>query len=272
MNFSSNLKFADLSVVIPCYNSQETILRAIDSVLNQTLLPKEIIIVDDCSNDSTLQILNDVVSVYNGSVQILITRNSTNRGASFSRNKGWDQSTCKFVAFLDSDDSWFSNKIEIQYRFMFGNKDCHFSGHKCSFDQNSDFDYDKIVFEKISPRQILVSNPYPTPSVILRRDLPFRFDVNLKRLEDQLLWAEIALSGHACYYSSTPLAFVHKPSYGVGGLSRSILKMEFGELKMYYLLFKKKYINAFSFIFFELFSLCKFSRRLVLYTFRKISS
>jgi len=269
MSSASNERFADVSVVIPCYNSQETILRALDSVFRQTLLPCELIIVDDCSHDDTFKILQDLVINYKGSVRIVIEQNRVNRGASFTRNRGWDLSTCAFVAFLDADDSWFHNKIEIQYSWM-SRHDCHFSGHKCSFDQKSNFDFENIVFTKISPWRILISNPYPTPSVMLRRDLPFRFDVSLKRLEDQLLWSEIALSEHGCYYCSTPLAFVHKASYGVDGLSKNILQMEVGELMMYRALYCRKYINILTFIYFEMFSLCKFCRRLVLFSLRKI--
>jgi glycosyltransferase involved in cell wall biosynthesis len=270
MSSAFNEHLADVSVVIPCYNSQETILRALDSVLRQSLLPRELIVVDDCSNDGTVKVLKDLVTSYKGPARILIEVNSVNRGASFTRNKGWDLSTCDFVAFLDSDDSWFHNKIEIQYDWMLRNEDCHFSGHKCSFDQKRDFDFADIVFTKISPWRILISNPYPTPSVMLRRDLPFRFDVSLKRLEDQLLWSEIALSKYGCYYCSTPLAFVHKASYGEDGLSKNILQMEIGELMMYNSLYKKKYISFFLFILFQIFSLCKFCRRLVLFSLRKI--
>ena len=269
MSPAFNEHLSDVSVVIPCYNSQKTILRAMDSVLRQSLLPHEIIVVDDCSDDCTVEVLKDLIMSYKGPVRILIEVNSMNRGASFTRNKGWDLSTCAFVAFLDSDDSWFHNKIEIQYGWMLRNGDCHFSGHKCSFDQKSNFDFDDIVFTKISPWRILISNPYPTPSVMLRRDLPFRFDVSLKRLEDQLLWSEIALSEYGCYYCSTPLAFVHKASYGVDGLSKNIFQMEVGELMMYRALYCRNYLNIFTFVFFEIFSLCKFCRRLVLFSLRK---
>lgn len=268
MSFVLNL--ADLSVVIPCYNSQDTILRALDSVFNQTLLPCEIVIVDDCSSDDTFKILKNVISNYKGLVRILIEKNDVNRGVSFSRNKGWELATCSFVAFLDADDSWHNKKIEIQYKWMLMNDDCHLSGHKCSFKNKSDFEFDNIVFDKVSPWRILISNPYPTPSVMLRRNLPLRFDVSLDRLEDQLLWAEIAMSGYGSYYSSTPLAFVHKAAYGVDGLSKNFIKMEFGELKMYHILYKKRYLGLFPYIFFEIFSLFKFCRRLVLLALRKI--
>lgn len=270
MSSALNKHYADVSVVIPCYNSQKTILRALDSIFKQTLLPREIVIVDDCSADYTLSVLKDFFCNYKGSVRILIENNLVNRGVSYTRNKGWDLSSCAFIAFLDSDDSWFPNKIEIQFGWMLRNRACHFSGHKCSFDKKYNFEFDNLVFTKISPWRILISNPYPTPSVMLRRDLPFRFDESLKRLEDQLLWAEIAMSGYGSSYCSTPLAFVHKAAYGDGGLSKNIIKMEIGELKMYYTLYKKKYLNVFSCIFFEIFSLCKFFRRLILLSLRKI--
>jgi hypothetical protein len=72
---------------------------------------------------------------------------------------------------------------------------------------------------------LLLSNPFPTASVVLRRDLPFRFNEDFRRVEDFLLWAQIAFSGHRCARVNQVLAIWHKPNYGAGGLSDDLAAM-----------------------------------------------
>jgi hypothetical protein len=71
----------------------------------------------------------------------------------------------------------------------------------------------------------LLNNPFPTASVVLRRDLPFRFDEHYRRVEDFLLWAQIAFSGYRCARINQTLAAWHKPNYGAGGLSEDLAAM-----------------------------------------------
>ena len=95
------------SVVIPTYNRAHVLVRAIDSVLNQTVKAAEIIVVDDGSNDQTRALVeNDYPDV------ILITQE--NQGVSVARNNGFDHVNSDWVALLDSDDEWLSRKMELQ--------------------------------------------------------------------------------------------------------------------------------------------------------------
>lgn len=97
----------NVSVVIPCFNRKKTLSRSIDSVVNQTYKPSEIIIVDDGSTDGTRDfILNSYPNI-----KYFF---QPKKGVSSARNKGIRESSSDWVAFLDSDDEWLPQKLEKQ--------------------------------------------------------------------------------------------------------------------------------------------------------------
>jgi glycosyltransferase involved in cell wall biosynthesis len=102
-----------ISIVMPSYNTAEYISETIESVLNQSYVNWELIIVDDCSNDQT----EEIVYSYKDS-RIYFYKNEKNCGAAISRNKGIRLARGEWIAFLDSDDLWANNKLEKQLRFM----------------------------------------------------------------------------------------------------------------------------------------------------------
>lgn len=100
-----------VSVIIPTYNRADTLCRAVDSALQQTYGNVEIIIVDDGSTDHTRQALQP----YADSVRILC---QTNQGPSAARNRGIEVSQGEIIAFLDSDDVWLPEKLDLQVRLF----------------------------------------------------------------------------------------------------------------------------------------------------------
>jgi glycosyltransferase involved in cell wall biosynthesis len=102
-----------ISVIIPTYNRAETIERAVESVLNQTCQDFELRVVDDGSSDNTSSILSKYFSLKN-----FFYHKIPNRGVSFARNYGVDSSEGEYLAFLDSDDEWHSDKLEKQLKFI----------------------------------------------------------------------------------------------------------------------------------------------------------
>ena len=106
----------DISVVIPTYNRYNFLKRAIKSVLNQTFKAKEIIVVDDGSNDNTYKIKDEFKDIK------YICYNE-NKGVSFARNIGILNAKYDYVAFLDSDDEWHKDKLKEQVDFFKKNKD-----------------------------------------------------------------------------------------------------------------------------------------------------
>lgn len=95
------------SVVIPAFNAERTIRRAIDSVLEQNLLPFEIIVVDDGSTDST----KELAESYGGITKCI---SQCNAGVSTARNVGIDAAKGEWIAFLDADDVWFPDRLRLQ--------------------------------------------------------------------------------------------------------------------------------------------------------------
>ena len=111
----------DCSVVIPVYNRRELIERAIGSVLLQTVAPREIIVVDDGSEDGT----SDFVRSQFPRVKVLTQQRS---GVSAARNFGVVESQGEWIAFLDSDDEWLPAKIQMQEQWLQNNPEirvCH---------------------------------------------------------------------------------------------------------------------------------------------------
>ena len=111
-----------VSIIMPSYNTGRFIKETIESVLAQSYTTWELIIVDDCSNDNT----DDVVSQYLADERIHYIKNDTNSGAAVSRNRALREAKGKWIAFLDSDDLWEPDKLQKQISFMKENG-CHFS-------------------------------------------------------------------------------------------------------------------------------------------------
>ena len=103
----------DVSVVMPAYNCEKYIAKAIDSVLEQKV-NLELIIINDCSKDN----VDDVVNKYIDDPRVKYIHNKENLGVARSRNKGVYMAEGRYIAFLDSDDWWTSDKLEKQLKLM----------------------------------------------------------------------------------------------------------------------------------------------------------
>ena len=108
-----------VSIVTPSFNCSEFIGMAIESVLAQSYHNWEMLITDDCSTDGTQEILQEYARK-DSRIKVYTLEN--NRGAGVARNNSIKNSSGKYIAFLDGDDMWFSNKLERQVSFMQENK------------------------------------------------------------------------------------------------------------------------------------------------------
>lgn len=261
-------KYADVSVVIPCYQSSRTIQRALDSVFKQTLKPKEVILIDDASGDDTIDMLLAIEKQFNGWVKIV--RLEINSGAGEARNAGWDIATGNYVAFLDADDTWHLDKLKIQYEYMENEPDVVLSGHHCEFIKKTNAVHSKshkYKITSISKYATLIKNPFSTPTVMIKRDCNLRFHRGKRYAEDFFLWQQVAFSGAKVVRIEMSLAFVHKPKYGDGGLSSHLLAMEKAELNNFYQLLKMDNIGLFLYLISSVFSLIKYLKRIFMIRF-----
>ena len=221
------MRSAPVSVVVPCYRCADTIGPSVASIAGQTLRPAEVLLVDDYSGDGTLQALHDLASRYpQGWVKVLTS--ARNGGPSQARNIGWAHASQDYIAFLDADDTWAPAKIELQMEALTRDPEIALIAHRMDVrDRSSGHPQLKppVRVRVVGRRRLLLNNPFPTASVVLRRDLPFRFNENFRRVEDFLLWAQIGFSGYRCARINQTLASWHKANYGAGGLSGDLAAM-----------------------------------------------
>lgn len=254
---------APVSVVIPCFRCAATIDRAVESVARQSMLPTELILVDDASGDDTLPALRRLQDKFQAG-WIKIIPQSTNAGAGAARNAGWDAAQSVYVAFQDADDAWHPKKLEIQLHTMSAHPDAAMSGHRSVIDSTppDPGSPDSVPAVKITFRQLLLANRFITPSVMLKRDLPFRFRAGQRYMEDHLLWMQIAASGALVLRLDAKLAVTFKPAYGAAGLSSNLWRMEKAECGNYMRLGKSGAISRLAALALCVYSSLKFLKRL----------
>lgn len=267
---------ACVSVIIPCYRCSKTIGRALASVATQTILPKEVILVEDASSDNglTLKVLNEQAAKYADSFEVKVIVLNHNQGAANARNVGWNAASQPYIAFLDADDAWHAKKIEVQYKFMQENPQVALCGHEAkivTYDSQADWLLIDSDFKLISKNRLLISNPFVTPSVMMKNDVALRFDSTKRYVDDHLLWLQIVFGDYRVAKLSSALVAIYKPMFGASGLSSHLWAMEKAELDNYWILFHNKNIGFISALLLSLYSLAKYLRRLIIVSIRRMT-
>lgn len=185
-----------VSIIMPAYNVQSFIEESIQSVLHQTYLNWELLIVDDCSSDDTLKIISSFLS----DDRIILIKNESNSGGAYSRNKALKAAKGRFVAFLDSDDLWKPNKLRCHIEFMTNNN------IGFSYSNYQQFYNDKkssliIAPSKVNYKQMLKSNFIGCLTVVYDTSFfgKFYFPETKKR-HDFALWLNM-LKKFDCAYN-----------------------------------------------------------------------
>lgn len=230
------------SAVIPAHNAPN-LSAAIDSCLNQRLQPYEVIVVDDASSEHPVESLRERFAAECGSGLLKIITLSTNRGPSAARNTGWDAATGDFVAFLDADDRWYVEKLAVVASWLTVNPDIDWLAHGYAVGP-AEPQKSEPAPARLSLCRLLVSNPGPTPSVVLRRSIAQRFDEDMRHSEDYDLWLRIAAAGHGCYFSPAMLTELGRPLLTAGGLSENRRAMRRGEMRAFLHLIEARPILA----------------------------
>ena len=259
-----------VSVVIPCYRCAATLERAVESVAQQTRLPEQVILVDDASGDATVATFRSIARKHqDGWIKFELLE--TNVGAASARNRGWTLASQPFIAFLDADDAWHPRKLEIQSAFMMANPKVVLSGHGHRIlDDGSlpDWQVTPGTARPIRKWDMILSNRFVTPSVMLRRDANARFDEGQRHMEDHMLWMKLVADGACAVKLPVDMVALYKQPFGAGGLSGQIWQMERGELANYRRLFHSGRATAWQFAGLYVYSWVKFARRLLLIALR----
>lgn len=269
MSRNFQLKSAPITVIIPTYNSALTIVRALQTIVGQSLLPKEVIIIDDLSLDNTVTLIKSFVNLYHNYVNFRIFLNDKNYGAGHSRNIGIANASYNMIAFLDSDDTWHSEKLNFQYQFMIDNPDCIISGHLLAINDSYNIHNSKELITKITLQSLIFKNYFNTPTVMMRSN-NLSFPLNQRYAEDYHLWLHTTLKFNNSYLINLELASVHKPIYGFSGLSSNMMYMYLGEIKSMYSIFRKtNFLIKFIILLSTFYGFLKFIRRILIIHYAK---
>ena len=186
---------AKVSVILPTYNRGHLIQRAINSALKQTYSDLEIIVINDCSTDDT----KEKIKIINDS-RIIYLENSQNMGPSYSRNLGISIAKGKYIAFIDSDDFWYQEKIEKQFYAM-ENAGSEFGASYCGmeyFDYSSGEKIGESQFEQDFKLNFTKGKYLQAPAnvtMFIRKDILDKigaYDLNLKAHEHTQLTIRIS--------------------------------------------------------------------------------
>ncbi|NBO33991.1 MAG: glycosyltransferase family 2 protein [Actinobacteria bacterium] len=209
-----------VAVVIPTFNSASTIERALASVVCQTRLPDEVIVVDNASADDTISRVRAFAARHQKVIWQIETL-PVNIGPGAARNRGWDLAKSDLIAFLDSDDSWRPEKLEMQCEVVHKFSDSVLFGHSYVVVRQDEDTPRSIgatpVIDHVGLRHFLLRNRLSTPTVMLRRTIPERFPTDVWHAEDAI-------------FQRCALTLLHKSTYGESGLSANMTKMHQGEL------------------------------------------
>ena len=181
-----------VSVIMPTFNTEKFIAESIESVLSQTFMDLELIIVDDGSTDKTAEIAHEFESQDNR-VKLI---SQENQGVSVARNTGIENSTGKFIAFLDSDDLWKPDFLESLIALIDSDAGIFYSRYELSTGSESPNRSPNGYLEKFidDPLQELFF-PFHIGSLLIRRDIldrfKIRFKIGMKICEDVLFIAQL---------------------------------------------------------------------------------
>jgi glycosyltransferase involved in cell wall biosynthesis len=222
-------------------------------VYNQSLLPREIIVVDDGSDDWNES--RQIVASYPGCIAVRFIHLERNQGPSTARNAGISVAKGRYLAFLDADDVWYQDKLAVQFWLMTSHN-LDFSMHRYCHDINrlrgaheNDCGIAPLSLSSLSSWTPLLRND-STNSVMVLKQKMVLYDTSLRRGEDFTLYMQL-LSRHGCRaaYINRFLAGGFKSTIGASGLSADVKAMHAGRMLALEKLIQENRISATQYLF-----------------------
>lgn len=217
------------SVVIPVYNKRPHIMRAVDSVLNQTYDNFELLIIDDGSTDGSCE---ELTAVEDRRVRIIVKKNG---GAASARNCGIEEAKGEYIALLDADDEWEVQYLEYIVKMIkkFPDAGLYATAYRNKYADKSEkpviFSTNKHemflmnnYFEKISEVGASINNSSCSVIPISIFNEVGLFPTDMKHFEDHVVWYKIALN-HEIAYFSNDLVIIHKDAINRSSSNASAL-------------------------------------------------
>jgi teichuronic acid biosynthesis glycosyltransferase TuaG len=228
-----------VSIITPVYNCEEFLEECIQSVLNQTLKDWELILVDDCSTDSSSIIINKYVALDS---RIKLYSLNKNVGAGIARNKGIEISRERFIAFLDSDDYWHRSKLKLQIEYMI-QENIDFS-YTNFFELDKEDKVSKIILtpKSVNSFSLLFNNYIKTLTAIYdTKRIGKTYMPNYRKRQDWGLWFNLLYKTNKAYRFTEPLAYYRTSNTS---LSKNKLKLVKENFNFYRFFLQKNILES----------------------------
>jgi UDP-glucose 4-epimerase len=226
-----------VSIIMPAYNCSDFILEAVESVKKQTYSNWELLIVDDCSTDNTLSIINNLAEK---DKRIIVLQNEKNLGAAASRNKAVEYANGRYIAFLDSDDVWKKTKLSKQLSFMRENNYAFTCTSYGKINEKSE-DLKITIFALTEGYEGLLKRCPGNSTVIYDSHQIGKFKIPLiRKRNDYVMWLQVIKKAGKLY------GFDEILSYHRIGMESSISANKFSLVKYHWIVYRD--IEQLSFI------------------------
>ncbi len=204
-----------VSIVLPLYNAEQYIVQTLSSIINQTYKNWELIIIDDCSNDHSISVIEEIV---NKDSRIHLYHNERNLGVTRTRNKGFTLCNGEYVALIDSDDLWEEHKLELQVEAANkNNADIIYCSYSIIDTNNKKISNDFIVPKTISYKRALIQSVMSCSTTMLKKEIVEKYQFSTDYYhEDLVYWLQILKEGYKAIGVQDVLA-----SYRIVNNSRS---------------------------------------------------
>lgn len=210
-----------VSIIMPAFNCEDFIGTTLDSVINQSYKNWEVIIVDDCSTDNTVDVVQEYIKKDN---RIKYHKLEKNSGAAVARNKAVDLASGKYMAFLDSDDVWFPEKLTKQIGFMEEND----YGFTCTsytkIDEQGQYLNRTIVAQPKRDYDGVLKTCPGNSTVIYNAEKLGKFKIpDIKKRNDYVMWLQVIKKEKYLYGIVEPLGSHRIRTEGISSNKKSLV-------------------------------------------------
>lgn len=222
-----------ISIITPAFNAEKYIEDTIESVLAQTYQNWEMLIVDDCSVDNTVQMVEKYCAM---DLRIKLIRHSKNQGVAATRNTALAQAKGAYIAFLDSDDMWLPMKLETQYSYMEKNDFAiTYTAYQKYVSETNEKGKIIIVPAEMTQKTVLYNTAIACLTVMINREQVGDFQMPLlNHSEDQCTWRTILLRGYTAHGLNENLALYRISSNSMTAKKCSAAKRQWMVYRKYY--------------------------------------
>lgn len=202
-----------VSIIVPVYNAEKFIRETMDCVVAQTYPRWELLLVEDCSRDGTVSVIEEYIRE-NGEGRIRLIKQPENMGTARARNRGLQEAVGRYIAYLDADDLWLPEKLEKELEFM-EQKNAAFAFTGYEFADGNGKGTGKVVHvpETMNYRQALSNTTIFTTTVMFdtRKIAKDLLEMPVIKSEDTALWWKVLRNGYTAYGLDENLVKYRRP-------------------------------------------------------------